>query len=257
MVSPQEPDHPDDSALAEQHRRTISEMAELAGGLAHELRNPLSTMMINLKLLAEDLRDTGSHFDDVRRRALLKVDVLRQESGRLQSLFDEFLNLMGPCRLQRQTTDLSAMVARLAEFFEPLAKSKGVEVRVEGADAPVPGRVDSNLLSQALLNIVVNAQEAMPEGGVLRISIAREGGDATLTISDTGVGIAPEDRSRILRPFFSTKASGTGLGLSITQRIIREHGGRLDFESARGQGTTFTIRLPLDSGGADRPASAG
>lgn len=257
MTAHQDSDNADDSALAERYQRTISEMAELAGGLAHELRNPLSTMMINLKLLAEDLRDTESHFDDVRRRALLKVDVLRQESGRLQSLFDEFLNLTGPCRLQRQVADLGTIVGRLAEFFEPLAHSKGVEVRIEGTDPPIRCRVDQKLLSQALLNIVVNAQEAMPDGGVLRISVEREGGGATVAISDNGVGIAPQDRARILRPFFSTKASGTGLGLSITRRIIREHGGQLDFDSELGKGTTFTIRLPLDAGDSDAPASAG
>ena len=257
MATQQDPDKADDAALAERYQRTISEMAELAGGLAHELRNPLSTVMINLKLLAEDLRDTESHFDDVRRRALLKVDVLRRESERLQSLFDEFLNLTGPYRLQREMTDLGTVVTRLVEFFEPLAQSKGVEIRLEGADTPVRCRVDQKLLSQALLNMVVNAQEAMPEGGILSISVGREGGSATVAVSDSGVGIAPEDGALILRPFFSTKASGTGLGLSITQRIVREHGGCLDFESKSGAGTTFTIRLPLDADDLDAPAPTG
>ena len=242
------PERPDDSGLAEKYKRTVAEMAELAGGLAHELRNPLSTMMINLKLLAEDLRDTTSPFEDVRRRALLKVEVLRRESQRLQSLFDEFLNLTGPCRLRPEPTDLNLIVDRLVEFFAPLAQSKGIEVRLDRAETPVRCVADEKLLSQALLNIVVNAQEAMPDGGILRLSVGQGGGCATVAVSDTGVGIAPEDRERIWRPFFSIKASGTGLGLSLTQQIISEHGGRLDFESELGRGTTFTIRLPLDAG---------
>jgi two-component system sensor histidine kinase HydH len=226
-------------------QRAIAEIAELAGGLAHELRNPLSTMMINLKLLAEDLSDTDASPEDVRRRALLKVDTLRREAERLQSLFDDFLNLTGPCRLQRAKTDLNAVVARLIEFFEPLAHSEGIEVRTVGTQNPLVCPVDEKLLSQALLNIVVNAQQAMPEGGELTLTTAVEGDQAVLTVSDTGVGIAQSDRERILRPFFSTKASGNGLGLSLTRRVIQEHGGTLSFESELGRGTTFTIRLPL------------
>ena len=250
-------DNPEDASLAAEHQRTIAELAELAGGLAHELRNPLSTMMINLKLLAETLRDTSAQVEDVRRRALLKVDVLRREAERLQCLFDEFLNLTGPCRLQRERIDLNAIVTRLANFFEPLATSAGLVLEVVGTDGPLPCVVDEKLLSQALLNVVVNAQEAMPEGGRLRITLEQDGGEAVISVSDTGVGIAEKDRERLLRPFFSTKAGGTGLGLSVTQRLIREHGGTLDFESKLGVGTTFRIRLPRNAARAGSSGSAG
>ena len=250
-------DNPDDASLAAEHQRTIAELAELAGGLAHELRNPLSTMMINLKLLAETLRDSSAHVEDVRRRALLKVDVLRREAERLQCLFDEFLNLTGPCRLQREPVDLNAIVTRLVNFFEPLATSAGIVLEVVGTDGPLRCVVDEKLLSQALLNVVVNAQEAMPEGGSLRITVEQDGHEAVIAVSDTGVGIAEEDRERLLRPFFSTKAGGTGLGLSVTRRLIREHGGTLDFESKLGEGTTFRIRLPLDAASAGIAGSAG
>lgn len=231
-----------------EYQRIIAEMAELAGGLAHELRNPLSTMMINLKLLAEDLRDADAHPDDIRRRALLKVDTLRREAERLQSLFDEFLQLTGPFRLQRREGDISAVIRRLVEFVGPLAHSKNVEVVVEGADRPLVGFIDEKLLGQAVLNLVLNAQEAMPGGGRLTISAAIQDDVVQISVSDTGVGIAPEDRPRIFRPFFSTKRTGTGLGLSLTQRIIQEHGGTLEFTSEPGLGTTFTFRLPRTSG---------
>lgn len=242
-----EAENPDDAgrnAAAAEARRAVAEIAALAGGLAHELRNPLSTMMVNLKLLAEDLRDDRAGAGDVRRRALRKVDILRREAERLQNLFDEFLNLTSPCQLERTPTDLQAIVARLVEFFEPLASSHRVTIEVAGTDGPVVCPVDEALLSRALLNLVINAQEAMPEGGTLRIGVHRAGGGAVIAVSDTGVGIAESDRDKILRPFYSTKETGTGLGLSLTQQIIQEHGGRLACESKLGEGTTFRVYLP-------------
>lgn len=226
--------------------RTIAEMAALAGGLAHELRNPLSTMMINLKLLAEDLRDTDSRQDDMRRRALLKIDGLRREAERLQSLFDEFLSLTGPCRLELKQTDLAEIVERLVEFLDPMTRSRSIALEVKRPEAPLLARVDERLIRQALLNIVVNAEEAMPDGGRVRIVLRRDGAHGEIAVSDTGRGIAAKDMDRVLTPFYSTKGTGTGLGLSITRRLIREHGGSLSFESEPGRGTTFRIRLPLD-----------
>lgn len=219
-------------------------MAELAGGLAHELRNPLSIMMINLKLLAEELQDRRADHEDVRRRALLKVGGLRREAERLQRLFDDFLHLTGPYRLQETDVDLNDIVRRLALFVEPSAKADGIDIELVIAPQPLICSVDEALLRQALLNIVLNAQQAMPDGGRLRLETDARDGDGLIIISDSGVGISDEDGERILRPFFSTKATGTGLGLSITQRIIHEHGGRVSFESQWGRGTTFTIRLP-------------
>ncbi len=224
---------------------TVVEMAELAGGLAHELRNPLSTMMVNLKLLAENLQDDSANFDDVRRRALLKVDVLRREAERLQTLFDDFLNLATPYNLQRSPCDLNKVVLRLVEFFEPMLKSSGIVLEVSIAGGPLMVNADEKLLSQALLNLVVNAQEAMPQGGTLAISTAREHDHAEIRVADTGMGIADKDRDRVLRPFFSTKSKGTGLGLSITRRIVHEHSGELSFANNQPQGTVFSIRLPL------------
>lgn len=244
-------DQPDKTRI-EQYERVIAEMAELAGGLAHELRNPLSTMMLNLRLLGEDLRDAGTDFEDVRRRALLKVDVLGAEAERLQGLFDEFLSLTGPCRLQLQETDLRDVVHRLAEFFEPLVASKGIEFRVAVTDHPIFCTVDEKLLSQALLNLLVNAQEAMTDGGTLDLKVERTDHEAVIQVCDTGVGITSECRDRVFRPFFSNKAGGTGLGLSLTRRIVREHGGSLDFKSEPNKGTTFYLRLPFGDDGDEK-----
>lgn len=233
-----------DSKVGAAPALTVVEMAELAGGLAHELRNPLSTMMVNLKLLAETLQDSQASFDDVRRRALLKVDVLRREAERLQSLFDDFLNLTTPYTLERTTCDLNKIVARQVEFFEPMLKTSGIELVVQTSPEPLAVPADEKLLNQALLNLVVNAQEAMPQGGTLTLSTSKSGGSCFIRVADTGMGISDKDRERIMRPFFSTKAHGCGLGLSITRRIIQEHEGELTFAANAPRGTTFTIELP-------------
>lgn len=237
-----------------QEQRTIAEISELAGGLAHELRNPLSTIMIHLKLLTEDLRDPRAHPEDVRRRALSRIELLQREAARLQNLFDEFLTLTSPNHLERKCTDVNKLIGRLLEFYGPLAHDRSVTVELDLDAGPCVCSVDEKLLRRALLNIVINAQEAMPDGGILRIATERNEGGIAVTISDTGVGIDDAHREEILRPFFSTKGTGTGLGLSIAQRIIIEHGGTLSFESRSEEGTTFTIHLPCDTDNAEREA---
>ncbi|UCF33273.1 MAG: hypothetical protein JSV78_13160 [Phycisphaerales bacterium] len=225
----------------------------MAGGLAHELRNPLSTMKISLKLLAEDLQATDADFDDVRRRALLKVETLRREAERLESLFEDFLNLTGPCGLSLAEADLRGIVDRLVEFLDPMMKNSAVNIEVIKPGVPVWCRVDEKLLSQGLLNIALNARDAMPEGGLLRVETGLDDGCAFIRMTDTGMGIVPKDLDRIMRPFFSTKADGSGLGLSITRRIVNEHGGTIAFSSEQGKGTQVTVYLPLqarDSGPA-------
>ncbi|MBI4717212.1 MAG: HAMP domain-containing histidine kinase [Planctomycetes bacterium] len=245
METPSEPRAADQRATIAAYERLIVEMTELAGGLAHELRNPLSTVMINLKLLEEDLRSPEGHPDDIRRRALLKVASLRREAERLQSLFDDFLRLMGPCRPKLAAVDVVAAVRRLAEFVAPLAHGKNVSLRFDAPAAPVPCLADERLLEQALLNLILNAQDAMPGGGTITLSVAADACGVAVQVSDTGVGIAPEAHGQVFRPFFSTKATGTGLGLSISQRIVQAHGGSLTFLSEPGRGTTFTLRLPV------------
>ena len=224
--------------------RTILELTELAGGLAHELRNPLSTMMINLRLLAEDLQDDEAAVDDMRRRALLRVDTLSQEAERLQSLFDDFLHLTTRGQLHRRSVDLGGLLDRLARFLEPLARQQGVELVVDAPAEPVVAAVDEDLLGQALLNLALNGQQAMPEGGRLSLRLHADGEAVTLSVTDTGVGIAPGDVARVFRPFHSTKPGGTGLGLCIADRTARAHGGTLSFTSAPGVGTTFVVTLP-------------
>lgn len=237
------PDRVPPSSAGDSQRR-IAELTQLAGGLAHELRNPLSTMMLQLRLLGELLSDESLHLQTMRRRAQAKVDTLRREAERLQGLFDDFLHLTGPRSLEPREIDLRETVARLLAFVAPSLADSGVSVIYDPPKEAVNCPADENLIRQALINLVLNAQQAMPDGGTLRIDVCSDGGQAVVRVADSGVGIAPSERERVWRPFFSTKARGTGLGLSITLRIVREHGGSLAFESELAKGTVFTVRLP-------------
>jgi signal transduction histidine kinase len=234
---PDRPTTPDD-------RRIITEIVELAGGLAHELRNPLSTMTMNLQLLAEDLRESSADPEDVRRRAMLKVAVLQREAGRLQRLFDDFLHVVGACRPTARPCDLRTIVRGLVEFLRPEVVLDGVELSLDLPDHEVIVPVDEDLIRQALLNLLRNAQQAIAGGGRIAVCVSDDAKAAEVSVRDSGVGIEPEAIDRVFRPFFSTKPGGTGLGLSITRRIVQEHGGTLTVESTPGAGACFVIRLP-------------
>ncbi|HEY3244733.1 MAG TPA: ATP-binding protein [Phycisphaerae bacterium] len=230
---------------AQRSQRQVMEVSELAGGLAHELRNPLSTMVLNLELLAEEFRNAHELDADTRRRGLTKIDAIRQQADRLQSIFDDFLRLIGPYKLQTTRVDMNEVVQRLIEFFGPQAVNAGIDVRTQFHPEPLLCELDVRLMEQALLNLLINAQEAMPNGGDLLISTSSADGRAVIEVTDTGIGIPAANRDKIFRPFFSTKPAGTGLGLSTTQRVITEHAGSIEVEAGPRAGAKFTIRLPL------------
>ena len=129
-------------------------------------------------------------------------------------------------------------------FFKPQAGNSGINMTLALSGDQLSFPVDGKLLRQALLNIMINAQQAMPDGGTLHIATHDHRDGLVICVSDTGVGIAEKDSEQVFRPFFSPRVGGSGLGLSISRRIAREHGGSLSFESKPGRGTTFTIHLP-------------
>jgi signal transduction histidine kinase len=223
----------------------VGELTRLAGGLAHELRNPLSTLMINLTLLAEDIRAAEPIDPHVQRRCLQKIDTINAEANRLNHLFDDFLRLVGPCALDCHAEDINRIAARVVEFVGAQTQAVGVCMRSDFAAGPLVCPVDAEKLEQALLNIVANALAAMAGGGDLMVRTRSEGTWAVIEISDTGHGMDPETQARVFDPFFSTRKRGTGLGLSTTRRIIRDHGGTIQLHSETGRGTSFTIRMPL------------
>ena len=219
-----------------------AEIARLAGGLAHEIKNPLSTIRLNMELLAEDFGQAQSPRE---RRALNKVDVVQQECQRLQDLLDDFLNFAKVRRLKLQPSELNRQVREVIEFFRPKAAKAGIEV-VDYLAADLPTvLLDRESFRGALLNLVLNAEQAMPDGGQLVVRTYGTADGVALDLIDTGCGMDQKTQSQIFEAFFSTRSSGSGLGLPTARKIIEAHGGRITLQSEPGHGTQFTVKLPV------------
>ena len=218
-------------------------LAELAGGFIHEIKNHLGTLGLNLQLLAEDFEDPQNQRE---RRALTRVQKLQTECERLTALSNDFLRFARIEELERAPTDLAKLVEDMIDFFEPTAKAANIDIRSYiPADLPaVP--LHQEMFRQALLNLLLNAEQAMPDGGQITLQAAVEPGPSvSLSLIDTGKGIQPETLAKIFEPFFSTKKTGSGLGLPTTKRIIEAHGGEIFVQSEVGKGTKFTVKLPV------------
>ncbi len=219
-----------------------TEIAALAGGLAHEIKNPLSTICLNMELLAEDFAAADNPRD---RRAAAKIAVVQQECQRLQNLLDNFLNFAKVRTVRFEASDLNREVMRVVEFFAPKAKEAQIEV-ICYLDPDLPSVVlDRESFHGALINLVLNAQQAMPHGGQLVLRTMTTATGVALELIDTGVGMDEKTANQIFDAFFSTKPGGSGLGLPTTRKIIEAHGGKIRVESEVGRGTKFTIELPL------------
>src|SRR5262245_46012684 len=230
------------SATVQRLMDEYTEFARLAGALAHEIKNPLSTLRLNMELLAEDL---GEPETPPQRRALKRVDVVRRECSRLQSLLDDFLNFAKVRRLHLEPSDLNHQIEDVLEFFAPEAKEAGIEI-VRYLDPDLPRvRLDREAFRQALLNLIINAKQAMPNGGQLMIRTAAQGDTVAIVLIDTGCGMDERTASKMFEAFFSTKPGGSGLGLPTTQKIVDAHGGRIHVQSELGRGTQITIELPI------------
>ena len=223
-------------------REHLAELGQLAGGLAHEINNPLSTIKVNLKLLSEDLH---RYEDDAHRRWLRRLESVQAEADRLKDILDDFLRFAGKVELQLEVVDLCRLVDELKDFFTPQAEAAKVLLRAYLPGEPIRCRLDANLIKQAILNLMINATQAMSNGGELIIKVSRNRSDAMVEVTDTGEGIAPEKIGRIFEVYYSTKNHGTGLGLPTTRRIIREHQGDITVQSEPGKGTRFIISLPM------------
>jgi signal transduction histidine kinase len=218
-----------------------TEIARLAGGLAHEIKNPLSTIRLNMELLAEDLAESEAPHD---RRALHKIQVVQRECQRLQDLLDDFLNFAKVRKLQLEPVDLNEQVRQVLDFFRPKAKEAGIEV-VDYLTPDLPlVLLDSKAFHGAFLNLVLNAEQAMPSGGQLVVRTYLVAGGVALDLIDTGSGMDENTRQRVFEAFFSTRRGGSGLGLPTARKIVEAHGGQIAVQSEVGRGTQFTIKLP-------------
>jgi two-component system sensor histidine kinase HydH len=221
----------------------LSTMGTLAMNLAHEIRNPLNAAVLQLHLLE---RDVGKlQIEPEASRALKRrTTIVGAEIGRLNRLLTEFLDLARPRGISREPVALGALVEEVLTLERETADGFGVTI-VRDLDAEgCIATGDREKLKQVVINLVVNALEAMKEGGTLVTRTASEGACVALTIADTGAGIEPSHMDEVFEPFFTTKEGGTGLGLSIVRKIIDQHGGEVRIDSHRGKGTSVTVEIP-------------
>lgn len=229
------------------HLRTqrLARLGTLLAGFAHEVRNPLSTIGLNLQLVLEEFREAESARDKRTQKRLATVEA---EVRRLQKILEEFLGFARAPEPKFAPVDLNERLQALVDFQEPEMREAGLSLRFyPGASVGrIPG--DWDHLQAALGNLLRNAKEATPAGGEVLVSTAREGNEVLVRVTDTGAGIAPDVQARVFEPYFSTKKAGTGLGLPTVRRVVEEHGGTLTMQSEVGKGTQFTMRLPARAG---------
>ncbi|MCD4824365.1 MAG: HAMP domain-containing histidine kinase [Phycisphaerae bacterium] len=223
----------------------LAELSRIVGGLAHEIKNPLSTINLNLNLLSEDL---CRYDDEEHRRLVRRLERVKDEATRLKQTLNDFLRYAGKVELSLRQVDLRDIVGQLHDFFAPQADAARIVLRISAPAEAVLCNIDENLFKQAMLNLLINSADAMDSGGELLVKIARESSHAVVEVIDTGSGIAEDKLESIFQPYFSTKSGGSGLGLPTARRILREHGGSLRVESEVGKGTRFILTLPLAGG---------
>lgn len=222
---------------------TYADLAELAGGFIHEIKNHLSTFGLNLQLLNEDFQDPKTQRE---RRAVERIHRLQSECQNLVNVANDFLRYARLEELKTKPADLRVILEELMDFFGPMAKAKEIKIDcfISGNLPLVP--LDAEVFKQALLNLLLNAEQAMPRGGEITLQASLEANQVVLRLIDTGKGISPDGISLIFKPFYSTRPGGTGLGLPTARKIIEAHGGSIEVQSELGKGTRFTIRLPVN-----------
>jgi two-component system sensor histidine kinase HydH len=219
----------------------LIKLSKLTGELAHEIKNPLSTIKVNLKLIQEDLDGLS---DTLAGRAARKIRIVQGEADRLHSILDGFLRFIGRPELHPEVTDLNELISDLVDFYAPEAASHQITARKGLHAEPLYCYLDTAMIKQVILNLFVNAQQAMDRGGELIIRTFRRKDWVVLQICDTGCGMTADTQDRIFEPYFTGRRKGTGLGLAIAQKIIDSHDGTISVESERGKGTAFTVRFP-------------
>jgi two-component system sensor histidine kinase HydH len=232
----------------------LEALSKLTGQLAHEIKNPLSTIKVNLKLISEELADLSSvesgGFSSAGAnqrftRAIRKIAIIQKEADRLEQILDGFLQYLGKAELRLANVDVNELISDMVDFYRPQAYSHSITLRQSLYDKPLICRLDADMLKQVILNLFINAQQAMKDGGELMIRSNRQAENVIIQICDTGSGITSEELPHIFDAYYSTRPQGRGLGLPTAKKIVESHGGMIKVDSVLGKGTSFTIRLPI------------
>ncbi|HXG91059.1 MAG TPA: ATP-binding protein [Blastocatellia bacterium] len=218
--------------------KKLADLGRITSGIAHEVKNPLNAMVIHLEILRSKLesgKGDPSH----------QLEILDSEIKRLDRVVQTFLNFTRPVEVNLEPLELNSLVSQVVALASTEAAERGVSIHTHLAEGPIEIKGDEDLFKQALLNVIINGCQAMPEGGPLKVTTSRGAdGSARITVTDRGVGIPEEARDRIFNLYYTTKKGGTGIGLAQAFRAMQMHNGTIRFESEVGVGTTFEIILP-------------
>jgi len=223
------------------HRERLSAMGNMAASVAHEVKNPLNAISMGLQRLKMEFQPSEDQEDYSRLTGLMLGEV-----HRLNIIVEQFLALAHPVEIKAEPLPLPEVLKELAALQDRAAKDSNVRIQVIAAPNMPPLMADPDLLSQVLLNLMLNGLQAMPHGGTLTLEAKTLNGNCLIAVADTGGGIAAENQRRIFEPYFTTKVKGSGLGLAISRRIIEAHRGTLNVISQAGHGCRFEISLPLN-----------
>lgn len=229
----------------EAHHRTqslqLARLGELLAGFAHEVRNPLSTIGLNLQLIREDFASADSPRD---KRTHKRLGVAEAEVRRLQEIVEEFLRFARMPEVHAVPADLNALLQAVVDFSAPELRDHGLSLRFFPGAAVGSPPIDAAQVRAAVINLVRNAADASTPGDEIIVSSRRDGDSVLVQVIDSGAGMSPEVRAKIFQPYFSTKKAGTGLGLPMVRRVVEAHGGRVEVSSEVGKGTQFTLVFP-------------
>lgn len=227
----------------------LAAIGKMAAHVTHEVRNPLSSIALNLDLLEEELQSEAQES-----RALLRA--IGQEVARLSALSDQYLSMAKQKAPELEESDLLVFLSETARFMRPELESHGVHLDLEVPEGLPWLLLDQGQMRQVFFNLVRNAREAMPEGGEIRIVVEPSAREVEVRVADSGPGVPEGEEEQLFDPFFTTKSHGTGLGLAVTAQIVTAHGGRLEYERRVPQGSLFKVILPRPQAPSlDEPAS--
>lgn len=219
----------------------LATIGKMAAHVTHEIRNPLSSIALNLELLDEELSPSESE-----PKTLLRA--IGSEVDRLNSLSQQYLSFASQRPSGVADEDLAEVVREATDFMRRELEKSGIRLELHVAEGIGPVLVDEGQIKQALFNLIRNARDAMPHGGTIAVSVAADGENADVTIDDEGTGLDAAAKARLFEPFFTTKRHGTGLGLAITRQMIEANGGSIAFSDREPKGTRVTVRLPRGGG---------